>query len=621
MEFQQEVEAGKAPKNLFDHIIKKYFRRIPFIPLPIYLSVVQDLSAVNRRKVARFCHFPEVIEFLAEDPDPSVRDAAFENEYWILLGQYKQLINLPPKEKLDFIQREGFSNIIIFLVFETDLKVLEALYHHPGISIYMLNTLRHYYQDRIEETGVRSHLELIQSVISIRKKRILLVSEILKEAKVGNPARSIPRLFRFLLNEDTVVVQSAVNLLKKFDYALLREHIFKQNPFGNNGLDSEKIWPLIENLKQFYRLSNRPLLELSQSPLKISHTQQSFLNDIQQRKIMLLEYCGANLDKMQNVITLAYAHLDPGEKTQAKLREILSLDELLSLVSDKSFPKATGRRVLKILKQYPASSVQKRISEIHLEIFDRTRQRLREMEMSINAYFDIIFNSLGYPRIYQIRQAFKILESAKKLTGGFIDQNDVRYMEFDRVYELFGKISEFYQGKLMDIYLDMAKNRIHELRELYEVILMVMAIPEKFVQADGYSVKQNSAIYQKELNSANTIWRATIGQYLGRLHEMDEMIRRKWLFTIEDTKQKRLMKREMDFAIRNMERTYKKEVGCKLSLSCKDCQKRPCASERYLRQVEFFLGELLEFVELGEKEGIRVSNTVHSQLPSAAIPG
>ncbi|OPX34056.1 hypothetical protein B1H10_04505 [candidate division KSB1 bacterium 4484_188] len=591
-----------APNQIFGVVLEKYFRRTPPLPIQYYLPAIVEKPAAFRLQVAQVCRCPDVLEKLARDSDPMVAQQARQSEYWQLLGQYRQLLALPTEEKIDFIRRESFPVLLVFVAFETNLKILKEVFSHPGMSLHMLSTLRRHLEKRRNEFDVNPLLQIVQNVIAVRRRRILKVTEVFRQVKSDDGGDSIPRLLHFLLDEDEVVVRSAVNMLKQFDYSLLRKHIFSNSPFAEAPPNNEKIWRMLQNLKKHYRLSCEPLLNMPDSPLGITESQQTFLEDIYLRKIQLLKNCTENLDQTENLVTLAHVHLDSDPRIQQALNKILNIEELLSLINDSTFPKAVSFRIMEILKRHPSKYVQGRLSEIFLEIYDRTRQRLREMEITINAYFDIIFNSLGNPQIQQIRQAFKILKAAKKLTSGFIDQGRDDFREFDRVFELFGKISEFYQQKLSAIYLDMAENRVQELAEVYEILLMIEDIPREFLQKEGYFAHQNPRAYQRMFNSTRTIWRSTLGQYLGRLRELDEMIRRKWIHILPDKPQRKKMNQDMYKVIVRLEEKYKREMNCKITTACRNCPKRPCVSELYLRRVEFFLGELLDFIGIEKNE-------------------
>ena len=603
-----EVEARMAPNRLFEHILKKYFYKPLPIPAQIYLRVLKNQPASVRQKVAKYCHHPEIIEALVEDPSYEVSREATQNEYWRVLGQFRQLLNLSRREKIEFIRREGFPNILVFVVFETDLKVLEELYQHPSISIHMLNSLRNHLSGLQTEIEVQDRLQMLQAAIAQRRRRIFQVTGVFKAAKSGNPHQSICRILPYLLDDDEVVVKSAINMLKQYDYNTLRTFIFQENPFGEKVTDTVKIWLMLQKLQEHYRMSGRPLHRLNGSLLEVSHTHESFLEDIYYRKVKLLDYCADNITDTQHLITLAYAYLDSDPGIQNKLSGILNMEEFMSLLNDPTFPQAVSYLIIKILKNHPSAYVQKRLSEIFLEISERTRKRLREMELTINAYFDIIFNLLGYPRINQIRQAFKILEAARKLTDSFITQNNESTEEFDKIFILFTRIAGFYQKKLARLYLEMTANRVRELEEVYEIILVILNIPRDFVEQEGYLKKEDPQQYYKILNRTRTIWRSSLGQYLGRLRELDEMVRRRWLYITAHSRQKQMLKQEFKKALDDLETGYKEEMKCKLRLSCSVCQKRPCASERYLRQVEFFLGELLDYLasEKGKKSPVRL---------------
>ncbi|GAB4363367.1 MAG: hypothetical protein Kow0042_01190 [Calditrichia bacterium] len=595
------MDARMAPNQQFEYILKKYYHRHPPLPIQTYLSLIKEKPAAFRREIAQKCRCPEVIDALVKDSHPSVAEDAQKNEYWQLLGQYRCLLSLPTEEKIKFIRREGFQSLLVFLIFETDLKVREELYKHPAISLQMLNLLRHQLLNNRRHEEIEPHLQLIQSVVAMRRRRIFQVTAVFKEARLSDAHQSIHRIFQYILDDDEVVVRSAINVLKHYDYPLLREFIFQENPYNDDPINSEKIWMMLQRLQKYYRLSNKPLMEIKDSPLNVEFSQQNFLKDILTRKLQLLNFCSKNMNHTENLITLAHAHVDAQPETLQRVNSILNMEELLSLISDPTFPQAVSFKIMEVLKKHPSQYVHRRLAEIFLEIYERTRQRLREMELSISAYFDIIFSSLGNPEIQQIRQAFKVLDSAKKLTQGFLLKSSKPQRQAPDVLKFFDTIAQFYQKRLSEIYLDMAENRLEELEEVYELLLMIKDIPQDFLCKEGYFELENPSVYYRMLNSTRTIFRSTLGQFLGRLRDLDEMVQRKWIYSITDLKERQLLKHDMHQVMLQLDKNHKSQMKCKLTGACSDCQKRPCAAEHALNRVEFFLGELLDFAKQGEK--------------------
>jgi len=591
-----------APNKLFNHVVSIYFHRPLPLPRENYLDVVSKQPAKIRTQVARYCHFPEVVQYLADDPNKEVAAEARQNEFWQLLGQYFSLLSISKKEKIQFIRREGLANILVFVIFEADIEVLRELYFHPDISVPMLNTLKNCIAERCKTGKGKSILDLLESVIKVRRRRIFRVTEVFHNSKISDARQSVTKIFSFLLDEDEVVVMSAVNVLKYYEYPIVRQCIFLDNPFRNVAADSEKIWMLLQKLLKYYHLSNRPHVETDIPESGPEFNQQSFLEDILLRKLQLIDQCAANLPRAENLVTLARAYLDADSRVREKAKSVLNLEELLALISDPTFPQGIGYHLIGILKKIPSDYVQRRISEIFLEINERARRRMREMELSINAYFDIVFNSLGYPKIHQIHQTFKILEAAKKLTVSFIQRTEGVNIDYDQILIMYGKIFEFYQGKLLEIYQDLNHNRIKELGEIHEFVLMVLNLPGDYIEKERYGRDGDSRLFRRMENRIRTIWRSAIGQYLGRIRELDEMIRRKWLHRIGSNQERQKLNRDMRLAIQKMEVEYKSEAKCSLQTACKSCKRRPCAAERYLRQTEFFLGELLDDIAGSEKK-------------------
>lgn len=91
------------------------------------------------------------------------------------------------------------------------------------------------------------------------------------------------------------------------------------------------------------------------------------------------------------------------------------------------------------------------------------------------------------------------------------------------------------------------------------------------------------------------IWRATISVFLGRVKDLEEMLRMKWTKLISEgnTKQKiEAFESELYEAFDEIESGHKTEVECKLKIPCRECKRRGCASERFLHQVDFLLDEI-----------------------------
>ncbi len=608
MQMKREVPARLAPNLVFLKVLKKYFLVDQTSTPHFSTEEIKAKSPEELIKIARESSNPYVIKLLLKHQNPEVAKAAGENSYWKLIGKNKKLLKLSRQQRIEIAGREKLNKLLVFVLFERDLSVRRKLYLNPAISVHMLNSVRHYLIERGNHKEIERHLQVIYKAIEIRRRRIFQATEIFKHSNLKSSNDAICRILPYLLDSDDTVVTHAIKALRQFDASELRKVILQKNPLQEEVFNSNKIWLLLQRLKNQYFSEPDSGEPRSQTLPERINKLESLRQDIDRKKLGLLDYCSQNLPEVKNLVTLARAYLDEDDQIRKKLSSILNLEELLALVSDRTFPQPVAHQILQILKYYPDRKIQNHVSEILLEINERTRSRLREMEISIDAYFDIVFNSLGYPKIHQIQQAFKIIEAAKKLSSGFLGKDQEKTIDVYEVNNLFNRISQYYRSKVQQIYLDVSQERLNELENIYEMIVMVLNLPREYMQLQGFETYHPDSYSKRAFFRAKKIWRFSLGQYLGRLHELDEMIRRKWLYLIAEKQNKQTLKIEMQQVIANLEMDYKKEIQCNLKIECKVCTKRPCASERFLRQVEFFLGEFLDEMHFnpGDEERAKV---------------
>ena len=224
--------------------------------------------------------------------------------------------------------------------------------------------------------------------------------------------------------------------------------------------------------------------------------------------------------------------------------DIINVDELISLITDNAFPVLRAMKSLNILSQHPFPSIRKRLESATVQLALRSQKRLEEMETTINACLDIVF------------------DFGKVVLSGKI-QNDV--------------------------------NTLKELNYIYELLVMIVNFPGETVKNENFAKAEDPELYKEQHDKVHSLWKATIGQYLGRLKELEEVIRDKWVVPLI-TGGRHRSREYQDFSrtVRQLEWDYKKAVGCELAIACRKCQNRACASERFLVQIEYLIGEIIE---------------------------
>ncbi len=597
----KRVIATLTPNQLIEYTLHRYFRRGSHRSIDQLLDKVFRQPYYKRIQIAERTIIPEVVDALAHDVDSWVREAARRNEYWQLLGQYKSLLNMKKNDKIQFIQKEQFRNLLVFVVFETDPDVLEALFENATVSLSHLHLIRKLLKERGFGATDDIILERLEAVIQRKKHRVSKIYEIMKCKNKAESPEALAQLCALCLDSDPVVKQAAFNALSDIPMESLYDFLRSPDPFHGLSRHSVQLWwDVVQQLEhQFVRQNH---VQAQVAALTGTDEQPEPLLPIDELKQIILEYASNDLSNHDHFLTIVKAHLDENPTIIAKANNIIAIEEILELVEDDTFPQAIGKKAIKILLQHPSLQLQQRLTQTLMKLSERTRKHLKEMETTINAYLDIIFNSLGYPRIQQIRHTLKTIAEARKLSEDHLKEeiatNPQFAQEAQQLQKLFSKIEQYYQKKLKELYVIVTPSQKEELLEIYEMISIIGKIPEEVVQKEGYLFLAENGDYATQLHKARLVWRSTLGQYLGRLKEFEEMLQHKWISILPRHTSRINFHRDLVQAQQDLEQEYKQQVNCHLTIACAQCTKRICAAQRYFIQVEFLLGEMIDYLML-----------------------
>ncbi len=529
------------PNRILEYVLEHYFRIHVPAKKAARFDNVHEQNLTSRQHFAKIYHYPDVIEQLADDPNPTVRSIARQNPYWRLLGQFKPLLTLPHADKIKFIQSEGLPSLLVFIVFETDLKVLKALFENPNISLPMLQLLRRYLQKRGKGIEDRLLNGLVSSAIMTKKNRLTKFSEIAKVKDINDLPGTFIQLEKYLFDKDEQVVKNAISVIEKFDFNQLWAFLFDAEVETKIG--RQRLWQILDILIEHYQYTTsveEDLVEFTyETPVN------PFTKKVLQRKLALLESCEENLSHYDNFYTLVLAHLDLNKQIRKKITQIISIDDLIALLMDAAFPVMRASKALSMLRRHPFPGVRKRLESISAILAKRSHAHLKNLEITINASLDVIF------------------DFGKSLLAEFSPQTLKSYKELEYVYELISNVLNF---------------------------------PGQYLMNEGYSFEDDADIYKQEYDKIYSLWKATIGQYLGRFKELDRILQHNWVLKLPLEITPSELQTEREQTICNLEKDYKRAVGCHLSISCRECQNRGCASERFLVQIEFFLSEVLDIL-------------------------
>ncbi len=590
-----------SPNQVVEYVLQRYLRRRASQSIDRLLDKILQQPYYRRIKIAEHSTIPEIVDTLAHDVDSLVREAARRNPYWQLLGQYKSLLKMKKQDKIRFIQKESIHHLLVFVVFETDPDVLETLFENATVSLSHLHLIQKLLNERGFGAGDDLILERLEAVIQRKKQRIRKIYEILKYKNAPVSDDHLAHLLLFTLDADPIIQRAAFNAIEEFPVSRLTHFLTSPDPFRKYKESSVQTWwEIVQHLGTLFE--HRKQVQSTVAAVTGIDVEEESFPIFKNIKQQIVEYAGANLSNHDCFLTIVKAHLDSDKQIQQQAASIITLDEILELIEDDTFPQAFGKQAIKILLKHPNESLHNRLNQTLMKLSERTRRQLKEMETTINAYLDIIFNSLGYPQILKIRQTLKIIKEARQLSEAHLKEEIDRNPEFApqaaQLRKLFLKIEHYYQDKLKQIYHTITPSQKEELAEIYEMISIIGKIPEEVVKKEGYLFLTSGGDYATQLRKAQLVWRSTLGQYLGRFKEFEEILQHKWLSILPPQTSRIQFHRDLLKAQQELDMDYKRQINCHLTIACSQCTRRVCAAQRYFLQVEFLLGEMIDYLKI-----------------------
>ena len=594
---------GKTFKNFFEYyeyVMQKYFRKHAPVPDGFYLSqeIMEDVNI--RMAVARNCHFPSLISALANDEFDQVRKVAYKNEFWQLLGRFQDVLDFGKRERLFLATHEDSFNLTTLLMFERDLDVFSEILRNPFITINMmdlfLKLLKQRSRDRIDEQMV----EIINNVISIRKEEDIKVQRINQLARQVRRTSSIEQLLKMLGDDDPVIRKIIKSLLNSVDPLVFRKFIYVslgKARFDNLLQNYIILTELINICKDRSDLNKISINSLGSIGFKMRSNKHRFMGDfflhlLTKKRFAVVKSCEEDVTDFSNVTLLSHCHISKDRVLRLLAEEIMNVNLILSLVNDLSTPKKVFTDVLSILEKHPDENVVAQVEQSRMRESERLKESLKELEISVQAYFDIIFQSLGYNQINEYRNVVKAIEMTDKQIRKF--ENVLKESlgeKHSELNEIFHKIQKILNNRAKVIYFDTSQKTVRELEYILSLIDEIFKLKE-------FGLKSlrpgSSADFESEVRSkASAIWRSAISFYLGRIKDLSEMIQKK-IAKVAFENERNNFELDIDSSIEEIEGKYKKSIDCNLKIACAVCSRRGCAAERFLYETRFFISKFLD---------------------------
>lgn len=535
---------------------------------------------------------------LDEQP-PDARIGMKNDPFFRDVGKYVHILDFSEQERIKFGRENEVQHLIVFLLFERDLDVLEAVFGNPQLPTKVLYDFINLIKERDIDREDDKILKLAQKVMKRRSRRIVKVREIHTANTQPIQRANLITLFSYLIDDDAQVRMAAENVVSALDVQTLI------NALEDDSLihTMRESIPKITAISIFRMLESAVHLEIRNlaagSDLGADQTNEhnaarrQLTQVLQDRKRRELEKCVEDPTDLFNATLITYLHFDKDTDLRTQALEILQPDDIIDLVSDDSTPRHISSQVLPMLEKSTDERVRQRTTEIRLKEAERLNKKMKEIEVSVNAYFDVIFQSLNYSRINSQKEAVTMLRGSLNYLQLFA--KEAKNLESGSATVAQGVIRqaiEHFEGSINALYSDTKRELFTEFEEIQGMVRHILDLKSfKFEEESGVEDEVDEAV----LNKAVMIWRNTISQFLGRIKDLEEMLRIKWgkLMTENEPKRKQ-EENESDLyeAFGEIETMHKNEVDCKLKIPCRECKRRGCASERFMLQVDFLLEEI-----------------------------
>jgi hypothetical protein len=486
-------------------------------------------------------------------------------------------------------------------MFEDDLEVIQEVLRNASVSTQMLAIFINLLDRRGRGQKDQQILKEAQEVLLEKKQRILKAAEINKSRKHLSQREYQLSLVQKLADDDKVIRRAVHNILVDLKPDLILEFILlmtqkspKEEILAQFIILSELV-QIIEKRDDLRKTSATKILEAQPPGSKFNNItiREYFVELINRERLDLLDKCQEDLTDFQHILLLANCHCDFNEEIRSIAGNIISIEDIFTLVNDISTPQHIFKSVLDILRDHPLEVVQKKVESTYHDESERLWTRLKEMEQTINAYFDIIFQSLGFTQINEYNVSIKSLEQAERTIEHLSPRLDkATRNRVDQALPAFVDLKKAIEMQIYDINADTTPGKLKDLYHIQDIIQQIFDL--KNIGKEGLRPGVLKDIDPELLTKAEKIWQSALGQFLGRIKHLNEMIKIKFSILAKGIEKHENIQGDFIEVIETFEKNHKKKIKCNLTIACNQCPKRGCASERFLTETEFFIDELLD---------------------------
>lgn len=578
-----------------------YFRKVPPIPTNLYFQQELMEDADIRKQVAQNCQFASVINILANDENEAVRAAARNSDYWILVGKFQDILGFGKQERLKFARNEGQVNILVLLMHEDDLEVVREVLSNPFITVEILAIFMRFLRERGGGKKDEQILEMANNALQVKRERIIKIANVKKAFQDLDDSENIYTILNYIADEDRTVCKLIINMLNEKDPNTLKKFIYSS--LETEKLDSYLIQYMVitELIQLIHRrpdlknvtISSIKLPDQSMRKGSFQSISSFFLQVLLKKQKLIVQKSAEDLTDFNNIVLLSHCHVNVSSELRGLAANILSIDDIFNLVNDVSTPRKVFNQVLSILEEHPDELVIERVKTAHLRETNRLRENLKELEISVEAYFDIIFQSLGYSQINEYKDAIKTIAAANKQVQRFKNVliGNTRFSEKE-LNNIINDITSVLKEKAHDIYFDTSPKIFRELEYIQSLIEEIFSLRDMGLETLRKGTPED--IESEIRMRGRIIWQSAINTYLGRIKDLVDMVKKKIIKIALERENIQSVSEDVNLAIEELEKAYKNRINCQLTIPCVSCNRRGCAAERFLSESQFFITEILD---------------------------
>ena len=452
--------------HYFNYIMHRYFRRMPPIPTHIYLQFdkPEDEIVLLKKLIAANCHFPAILNVLAHDPNDEVRNTVYQSTYWQLVGRYQDILGFGKRERKAFARNEDKHNIFILLMFEDDPEVFTEVLNNPAISLTMLVRYIQLLQKRGQGRRDDHFLRLARQALARKKDQILKLSLLQRLVRDPDSPKNVEAILPFLYKEESMLKKAVFNTLRRVNQDVLKRVItaaVNEKNF-NNGLQQFKAITFLLEIIQKHRESDN--IRYSEDPAIFLPHNEYLWKLLIRKRINIIKNCANNLADFNNILILAYCHIDKEAQVRSLASKILSIEDILEIARDITTPIKVFREIINILEAHFDETVVNKVQELRMLESERLKEALHEMEKTVEAYFDIIFQSLGYDKINDFRAVINTFDFVNKQLKKYEEKLERRVnSELISLKEISSSIKAVFQEWIDSVYYETSKRTLNEL--------------------------------------------------------------------------------------------------------------------------------------------------------------